>query len=80
MENLDIAALALELFREIQLVIATATTGDRSVFRPGATRFETQSAYDGYGLEGGMTDERLRSLLDELYFPRSRRTTPDGRR
>ena len=74
----DIADLALELFREIQLGHRDRDDGVIVVFRPGPPGSNTIRITIGYGLEGGMTDERLYSLLDEVAFPRIREKDPDG--
>ena len=74
----DIAALALELFREIQLGHRDRDDGVIVVFRPGPRGSNAIRVTIGYGLEGGMTDERLRSLLDELVLPKIRRNDADG--
>src|SRR5437762_1332639 len=74
----DIGDLALDLFRHIGLGHRDRDDGVIVVFKPDPPRGNALRVTIGYGLEGGMTDERLRAVLDEVAFPRLRQRDPDG--
>jgi uncharacterized membrane protein YgcG len=74
----DIGDLALDLFRQIRLGHRDRDDGVIVVLKYGPPGSNAIRVTIGYGLEGGMTDERLRSLLDEVAFPRLRQRDPDG--
>src|SRR5438477_5354679 len=74
----DIGDLALDLFRHIRLGHRDRDDGVIIVFKPGPPGKNAIRVTIGYGLEGGMTDERLRCLLEEVALPRLREGDRDG--
>jgi len=74
----DIGDLALDLFQHIQIGHRDRDDGVIVVFKPGPPGRNALRVTIGYGLEGGMTDERLKTLLDEVASPRLRQRDPDG--
>src|SRR5438876_4769023 len=72
----DIGDLALDMFRAIRLGHRDRDDGVIVVFKPGPPGSSAVRVTVGYGL-GGMTDERLRSLLGDLVFPRLKQGDPD---
>jgi len=74
----DIGDLALDLFRHIRLGHRDRDDGVIVVFKPGPPGSNAIRVTIGYGLEGGITDDSLRSLLDEVVFPRLRKRDQDG--
>jgi len=74
----DIGDLALDLFRHIALGHLDRDDGVIVVLKPGPPGKNAIRVTIGYGLEGGMTDERLRCLLEEVALPRLREGDRDG--
>lgn len=74
----DIGDLAVDLFRHIQLGHRDRDDGVIVLVKPGAPGKTALRITIGYGLEGGLTDERLHCLIDEVTLPRIRRGDLDG--